>query len=105
MVMRPYRKPYCEASSATRAGNVRFASARNSSISSGECGCEELAAHCLIFSFACSTHSSREFKNANARRVLTDVGYDKRISPDGRTDMDMRTVRRLCDRVTTPNLS
>ena len=102
IVTRPYRKPNFAASCATLVGSVCLAMARSCSICSGVCAG---VACCASRSFVRSIHSRLLSKNSKARRVLMLVGYDTRTSPEGRTDMDTRTTRRLCERVTIPRVS
>ena len=102
IVTRPYLNPYSRAKCSTLAGRSALALRRISSISSGErgvCGTYRSERRCRADSIQLTLVS----RNDSALRADTDIGKDSLTDPDGRTAMDMRVARRVCDSVTSPN--
>ena len=103
----PYYNPCREANSATRWGRVAFAAVRSCSISLGVI-CAALlpsAPRCANFSLVAKIHSRREARNSSALAREAYGGNDRRTSPEGFTDNEIRLERRVQQIVTSPTTS
>ena len=103
----PYFRLCRAANSATRWGRVAFAAVRSRSISLGVI-CAALlpsATRCANFSLVAKIHSRREARNSNAFVREAYGGNDRRTSPEGFTDNEIRLERRVQQIVTSPTTS